>query len=417
MRADPGLHARILWNKLRLTLGAYEVPDNHDLEWDARYLALLRAPWPGWGVVGTLGLAGLVAFLASSTLRRRLADGGAAWELGFAFALYAATIVLTVTSMRARLPLVVPLGPFAGLALVSLAGRLPGRGAVLAGLAIALPVVHWPVFDADERRADLDKRDFNLAVYRLQDGDVDGARALAERLAARYPGTARVETLLAQLDAEAGLAALRSEGSRDAAGEALESALGRLQAVAAASSTNARERFRARRLAGSIQRELGRPDAALGHFRAARDFDPDDPLAIAGITWALESRAAAGPIDVQALESTFDELGPTPAARLAAAAAQGRVLLLWSERDPERDARSELLGAARAAFRRGLVLDASSVDCALGLANALWLHAELLPPDDATAARDEARALVEDLASKEGLPPERVADLRRRMGG
>ena len=56
----PGLHLAILWNKLRLSLGSYEVPDNHLLAWDARYVPIARFPWPGFGVVGTLGLAGLV---------------------------------------------------------------------------------------------------------------------------------------------------------------------------------------------------------------------------------------------------------------------------------------------------------------------------------------------------------------------
>ncbi len=49
-----GLHLGILWNKLRATLSDYEVPDNHDLAWDRRYVACLRAPFLTFGVVGPL---------------------------------------------------------------------------------------------------------------------------------------------------------------------------------------------------------------------------------------------------------------------------------------------------------------------------------------------------------------------------
>jgi hypothetical protein len=49
---DPLLHAGILWRKLRLTLGSYEVPDNHLWAWDRRFVPWLALPWPGFGVAG-----------------------------------------------------------------------------------------------------------------------------------------------------------------------------------------------------------------------------------------------------------------------------------------------------------------------------------------------------------------------------
>src|SRR5262249_6491197 len=68
MRDAPWTHVRILWNKLRLALNRYEVPDNHHVEWDAQYLFLLGLPLPGFATWGTLGLAGLLLF----ALRKRL---------------------------------------------------------------------------------------------------------------------------------------------------------------------------------------------------------------------------------------------------------------------------------------------------------------------------------------------------------
>src|SRR5262249_33661895 len=114
-REHPVAHLGILWRKLRLSLGRYEVPDDHALDWDARYVAVARGPFPGFGLVGALGIAGILL----CALRGRAGTGfapedpGAALVLALLFLLYLATIVLTVTSDRARLPLVPLLVPFA----------------------------------------------------------------------------------------------------------------------------------------------------------------------------------------------------------------------------------------------------------------------------------------------------------------
>ena len=65
VRSDPGLHAGILWSKWRLAWGAYEVPDNHHLGWDARFVPLVRGllvagEGSGFALLGGLGLGGLL---------------------------------------------------------------------------------------------------------------------------------------------------------------------------------------------------------------------------------------------------------------------------------------------------------------------------------------------------------------------
>src|SRR5690606_7457157 len=116
VRTDPLLHARILAAKLRVTLGAYEVPDNHLFAWDKRYVPILRWPWPSFGVWGMLGLAGMFCLL----VRRGWPRERASIELLVFFVLYLATIVLTVTSSRIRFALVPLLLPFAAAYLVRL---------------------------------------------------------------------------------------------------------------------------------------------------------------------------------------------------------------------------------------------------------------------------------------------------------
>lgn len=327
----PLVHARILWNKLRLSLGRYEVPDNHDIEWDARHLATLRWPLPGWGLWGALGLAGIVAF--GVTRRSGVLDRAGTAELAAFFLLYLATIVLTVTSMRIRVALVVPLLPFAGwfvdralLARPRFAAwrrRLDDgeAGAPLAvlpasvALAVGLAFAWIPVFDAEQRAEDLDKRDFNLAVYLLEREDgLERAEEIARRLEAKDGRSSRVESLLASIALQR-VARMRAEapltGERRAEAEALlREAMGRLRDVAENPGVSVREKFRARALAGMIQLEAGDPVAATNHFRAALEFDPEDADVLFGLATALGRRAADDASAARESLAILEELCP-----------------------------------------------------------------------------------------------------------
>jgi len=323
-RARPGLHLRILWNKLRLTLGSYEVPDNHDLEWDARFLSILRLPFPGFALWGWLGIAGVLSLVLTDArvrdrarardrepVRDRLRYRAARYTL-LLTVLYLATIVLTVTSMRVRLALAVLLLPFAGWLLDAGLARIPALAGVrrrwlvtdgeeglpgpswrvaVPALALAAAAVFVPVLSAAERREDLDERDFNLAVYLLDENDgLDGAEAIAHELDRRYPGTSRVHTLLAEI-AYRRAVDLRLSGTADTVArrqELLNGALARLRTVVRARGVPAREVFRARGVAGLVQLEAGDGLAAEGHLRAALDFDPSDRrlrFALANALW------------------------------------------------------------------------------------------------------------------------------------
>ena len=98
-------------------------------------MPLLGGPFFGWALWGTLGLVGLGAWL--------VVPGGAArgervagLALALFFTAYLATIVLTVTSMRARLVLVPLVLPFAGW-LVARAPELLARHRLRLALAAA----------------------------------------------------------------------------------------------------------------------------------------------------------------------------------------------------------------------------------------------------------------------------------------
>jgi 4-amino-4-deoxy-L-arabinose transferase-like glycosyltransferase len=284
LRRDPALHARILWTKWRLAWGAYEVPDNHHLGWDARFVPVLRGllvagEGSGFALLGGLGLGGLLLALLRGRLR------GPRGELALLFLAYTGTIVLTVMSMRARLPLVVLLFPFTGSLAVEVwrgyvrdldapraRGWLP---AVLCGLA-GVALTSLPVVDAEGRARDLADRDHNLVVSWLERGErLEQASALAADLVARYPRSSRLQTLLADTEWRRGRAALEA-GEERAGQEAIRAALVRLRAVVEAEGVAPRERSRALRLAAYVQADLGDWEKAERFFRRAREFASED---------------------------------------------------------------------------------------------------------------------------------------------
>lgn len=280
MQADPALHLSIFWNKLRLALGSYEVPDNHHLGWDSRYVSLLRLRWPSFAIIGGFGLAGLLLL----AFRRGLSPGRL--ELALLFVLYLGTIVLTVMSMRARLPLTLLILPFMGYWMAQLyraydEEREPGEAwrrkpmrivaLVLLG-TLCTSFVVAPVFDEQHLDQDLADRDYNLAVSWLERGEeLERASSLSAELATRFPQTSRFQTLLATTEWRRGRLALDA-GNRVPGQELIRAALARLEPISKASGVSPRERSRALRLAGYIQADIGNWSPAERFFRQAREF-------------------------------------------------------------------------------------------------------------------------------------------------
>ncbi|MEO0650673.1 MAG: tetratricopeptide repeat protein, partial [Planctomycetota bacterium] len=284
MGRDPLLHATIFWRKLRLTLGSYEVPDNHGLDWAGLHVPIL-APWfPGRPLWGTLGLAGVVLFCLRCARRR----GGSAVAL--LWLLYLGTIVATVTSMRARLPLVLLTAPFAGgfVAAIAADPRADRRRWVERGAALALGALLTlaPVFSAEQRVEDLDKRRYNHAVYLLQDGpSLERAAEVVDGLLERRSDSSRIQTLAAELAMRQAMGLQASDPAAARAG--FESARSRLDRVLAEPGVSPRQRFRAHTLAGALDNGLGDPVDAERHFRAAAEFDPTDREVGIGLARAL----------------------------------------------------------------------------------------------------------------------------------
>ncbi|HUU03644.1 MAG TPA: glycosyltransferase family 39 protein [Myxococcota bacterium] len=67
--ANPGPWLRLVGNKLKYFVNAYEVPNNRNIYFSKRFSFILRLPLPGWGLVFPLALVGM--FLSWRGLRKR----------------------------------------------------------------------------------------------------------------------------------------------------------------------------------------------------------------------------------------------------------------------------------------------------------------------------------------------------------
>ena len=291
---NPGAHLKIFWNKLRATLGFYPVPDNHFLHWDSQFVTALRLPLPGFGVLSALGLAGCLAYLFQRKRRSELSESEeAGLRLVLILSLYLLTIVLTVTSMRARMPLTVLLAPIAGVWILSVY-RKPRVTSILIA-CVTGGFVAWPVFSQSELSQDLAERDYNRIVHELQMGQPsEGTKARARNLVSSYPDTARFRILKAELHF-AKSARLREAGDEVSAMIEEEASLRLLEELAAMQTLSARTRKSVHRLTGWIHTKRRDWHGAELGFRLAREFDPEGIDLRAAHAQALVGRAEETP--------------------------------------------------------------------------------------------------------------------------
>ena len=421
-REHPADHLAILVRKLRLALGRYEVPDNHSLAWDERYVALARAPWPAFGILGTLGIAGVVLLILGARWGERgllAADRGAAIAVALLAAAYVATVVLTVVSDRARLPIVPLLAPFAGWILVTAFRAVRWRHAVtlvlvaISVVAAAVPV-YTRVLPAAEVAEDLAERDHNLAVQLLEEGGRDReARAIAEALVREHPASARSRILLAEIEFRAGIQRrLGGEAERrfrdalafDAESAELREGLAR-SLVGGSEGAGAAEARRRSEEALAILANLP-PAPALQLLEAQAEFVRGQSI-LAGPP-RDDAERAEGQRSVQSALDGLRALAGSPQTgtalrRSARTAAGGMQLVLGNFQQAENH------------FRAALELGEGD-EARLGLLEALVGRLEKDEPaaEDRSRAIEEARSLLEDLR-RTARAPARLEGLSERL--
>lgn len=138
---DPGRTATLFVRKLGLLFHRSEIPDDEDIRFLRRWAPALRLPLVGFGPIAVLGLLGMAI-----ALRRRVAPP----ELVIFVGVYSVSVAMFFVFSRYRLPLVVPLAVFAGLAIERLTAAARGRrwrplGIGIAGAAALALVVYRPL--------------------------------------------------------------------------------------------------------------------------------------------------------------------------------------------------------------------------------------------------------------------------------
>ncbi len=298
--ADPARFVRHLGRKLLVFANRYEIPDNSSFEYFQRFVSdLLKWPFPGWGLVFPLALAGMLL-----GRRNRLA-----WIPLLFFVSYTAGLLLFFNLSRMRLPTVPVALLFAGHALAELVAR--GRRRELRGLVvpIALALAVVPVTRLDLPRQPLNIRFFNLGTAFLRRSEAAWSEALARREAGDDAGArlAFDRALEARRHAEAefarGLAEFPDfERLRSALRVSLRThvialeQLGRdAEALDAALALTARfDRFPPGFVAlGEAHERLGQREAARAAFRRALRLAPANPEAAAGLA-RLEAAVEPG---------------------------------------------------------------------------------------------------------------------------
>lgn len=170
--ADPGHFGRHLGRKLLVFANRYEIPDNASFEYFEKDVSrILRLPFPGWGFVFPLAVAGM--WMAR---RNRLASIPMLY-----FAAYTGGILLFFNLSRMRLPVVPVAIAFAGFALVELLDRWRRRDRWGLVVPLALCFVCVPVTRIDLPRQTLDIRYFNLGSAFLRRSEAAWSEGLALR--------------------------------------------------------------------------------------------------------------------------------------------------------------------------------------------------------------------------------------------
>jgi tetratricopeptide (TPR) repeat protein len=264
-RTHPRDFTKLLWRKTVLYFNNFEVPDNQDIYFFARYSWVLRLPLLSFGLVLALGLAAMIL----------LARGLHRFSMVVFFFGYAASVIVFFVFSRYRIPALPALLPFAGAMLPWLADQVPrrssfivhrsshaasrssfparltgGLGLVLAAFAVTLYPVHHGSGKTEAAQCLA-----NLASIYYHEGDTAKAVATYEEALRIQPGHGEASRNLGIM--------MLGRGNTDRAFELLSDAA---RAEPSNPSTHV--------YLGRLYQRQGRPETAYQEFRKAVALAP-----------------------------------------------------------------------------------------------------------------------------------------------
>jgi Flp pilus assembly protein TadD/4-amino-4-deoxy-L-arabinose transferase-like glycosyltransferase len=252
-KTHPRDFARLLWRKTVLYFNNFEVPDNQDLYFFARYSWILRLPLLSFGFVFALGLAAMIL----------LARGLGRLSMVLFFFGYAASVIVFFVFSRYRIPALPALLPFSGAMLIwfgdqrkpisrklNLARIAGGLALVLASFAATTYPVHHGAGKTEAAQSLT-----NLASIYYHEGDTAKAVTTYEEALRTQPGHSEASRNLGII--------MLGRGNVDRAFELLSDAA---RAEPSNPSTHV--------YLGRIYQRQGRPETAYLEFRKAVALAP-----------------------------------------------------------------------------------------------------------------------------------------------
>lgn len=184
---NPGVIPVLLKNRMKGTIGDYEIPDNHSFYLAARFSGIAQWPLPTFAFILALGIPGLAMGFAS---RRE-----AFWLL-LPLLTVCVTISVFYTSSRFRMPAVPLLIVGSGICLERLSKWIQAKDVTRTMVVLSISALLYALSVSLSDPRDTGTEEFFLAKAYWSQSQLHEAKRVASEAAKRFPGQARFPTLL-----------------------------------------------------------------------------------------------------------------------------------------------------------------------------------------------------------------------------
>ncbi|HEB71565.1 MAG TPA: tetratricopeptide repeat protein [Nitrospirae bacterium] len=186
LRENPGAAFTLLYNKIKATVGDYEIPNNFSSYIAERFSSLARAPLPTFAFAFALGIPGLALGLAGN---RKVA-----WAL-LPLITSLVTILIFYTSSRFRIPAVPSLLIGSGVLIVTAYDWMKKKETAKAVLLIAVSIALAAISLLASNPQPTGDGKYFLARAYWNIGDLGKASAVSGESAIRFPRDSRFQML------------------------------------------------------------------------------------------------------------------------------------------------------------------------------------------------------------------------------
>ncbi len=194
--SSPGAIPVLIFNKLKNTIGNYEIPTNHSFSLSSSFSGMLRAPMATFAFAFSFGTLGLVIGIAR---RREL------WWALVPISMTLVTVLIFYSSSRLRLPMAPFLLIGAGISVEALYGWIRRRDIARGAIFVVVAAIMFVCSMVVPAPATAGQDELFLAKAYWKTGDLSNARRVALLASQKYPGQAKFYNLLGMIDLSANM--------------------------------------------------------------------------------------------------------------------------------------------------------------------------------------------------------------------